>query len=237
MSERALLPAFVREAFDPEALRELDAALDAGGPRGDASAEAQLIDAERQLLALEDALCVARALPGSTASHAAGTSPDAPAPSFARLEAALNDVPTRYAPFFSRAAELFDLTEDAVRAELARLRAPKVWSFAGLPGITQVPVRGGPRVAAAETLFVRFAPGLRFPAHRHTGLERVLVLEGSYEDDTGIVHRAGELREWRPGSAHSFRVSPAEPCIIASVVFGRRFDAWPLRVLSALLGR
>ena len=232
MSERAHLPAFVREAFDPEALREGD-----GGLQDDASSAALLLDAERQLLALEEALCTARALPGSVAVSAERPARDAPAPSFARLEAALSELPTRYAPFFGHCAELFDVSEDAVRAELARLRAPQVWSFAGLPGIAQVPVRGGPRVAAAETLFVRFAPGLRFPAHRHTGLERVLVLEGSYEDDGGVVHRAGELREWAAGSAHSFRVSPSAPCIIASVVYGRRFEAWPLRALAGLLGR
>jgi hypothetical protein len=62
------------------------------------------------------------------------------------------------------------------------------------------------------------------------------VLEGSYEDSHGLVHRAGELREWQPGSDHAFKVS-GEPCIFASVVFGRRFSAWPLRALSALLGR
>lgn len=234
MTERSPLPAFIREAFEPEALRESEA-HDAGAPldaAGDAArAAALLLDAERQLLALEEALCAARVLPGATAPL------EAPVPSFARLDAALREVPTRYAPFFAQAAELFDLGEDAVRAELARLRSPRVWSFAGLPGIAQVPVQGGPRVAGAETLFVRFAPGLRFPTHRHTGPERVLVLQGSYEDDGGVVHRAGELREWAPGTAHAFRVSRDEPCIIASVVFGRRFEAWPLRMLSALLGR
>jgi len=233
MSERAQLPAFIREAFDIEALSESDGSLEDGAPPDAARAEALLLEAEGQLLALEEALFAARTQPA-----AASASPlDSPPPSFARLEAALNEVPTRYAPFFARAAELFDLSEDAVRAELTRLSAPKVWSFAGLPGIAQVAVRGGPRVAGAETLFVRFAPGLRFPAHRHTGPERVLVLEGSYEDDGGVVHRAGELREWAPGTRHSFRVSRDEPCIIASVVFGRRFEAWPLRALAALLGR
>ena len=36
---------------------------------------------------------------------------------------------------------------------------------------------------------------------------------------------------------HSFRVSLEGPCIIASVVFGRRFEAWLLRALAAVLGR
>lgn len=233
MSERAPLPLFVREAFESETLRESEGALHAEEVHGAARPEARLLDAERQLLALEEALCAADAAPAVGAAPA----PGGPLPSFARLEASLSEIPTRYAPLFARVAELFDLSEDAVRNELARLRNPKVWSFAGLPGIAHVPVNGGPSVAGAETLFVRFAPGLRFPAHRHTGPERVLVLEGSYEDDGGVVHRAGELREWAPGSAHSFRVSRDEPCIIASVVFGRRFEAWPLRALAALLGR
>ena len=59
-----------------------------------------------------------------------------------------------------RAAELFDLSEDDAIAQLARLADPKAWSFAGLPGISQAPIQGGPRVKSAETLFVRFKPGV-----------------------------------------------------------------------------
>jgi quercetin dioxygenase-like cupin family protein len=149
------------------------------------------------------------------------------------LEGALGAI----TPFFSRAAELFDLSEDDVMAQLARLDDPKVWTFAGLPGIHHVSVRGGPRVKSAETLFVRFKPGVYFPRHQHTGLERVLVLEGSYEDSHGVQHLPGELREWPSDTEHSFKVHPGEPCIFASVVFGRRFYAWPLRALSTLLGK
>jgi anti-sigma factor ChrR (cupin superfamily) len=92
-------------------------------------------------------------------------------------------------------------------------------------------------VKSAETLFVRFKPGLHFPRHQHTGLERVLVLEGSYEDSHGVQHLPGQLREWPSGTEHSFKVHTGEPCIFASVVFGRRFYAWPLRALSKLLGK
>ena len=120
-------------------------------------------------------------------------------------------------------------------AQLARLNDPDVWTFASLPGIARVKVAGGPRVAKAETLFVRFSPGVRFPEHQHVGLERVLVLEGSYQDSNGVLHRAGELREWPSETAHSFRVGE-ETCIFASVVFGRRFSSWPLRTLARMLG-
>ena len=153
----------------------------------------------------------------------------------ARLQATVVSPPQRYAPFFGRVAELFDLTEAQVLSEFARLAEPDVWRFAGLPGVRNVRVRGGPRTAGAEVVFARFAPGTRFPRHRHQGVERVLVLEGEYAASDGIVHRAGELREWGAGTKHGFRVSD-EPCIIASVVFGREFEALPLRLLARALG-
>lgn len=211
MNDRAALPQFVRDALEGEGSAQAELAAD-------------VTEVERTLGALLEAGWSER----SGASSA---------PSFARLEAVISQLPLRYAPFFARAAELFDLPEEAVALELAGLKEPSVWRFAGWPGVHQVPVVGGPRVAAAETLFVRFAPGVYFPGHRHTGLERVLVLEGSYKDSNGLEHRAGELREWAPGTGHAFRVDKREPCIFASVVFGRRFDAWPLRALAKLLGR
>jgi len=52
-----------------------------------------------------------------------------------------------------------------------------------------------------------------------------------------VLHAAGELREWQPGSAHAFRVGRQQPCIFASVVYGRAFQALPLRWLARALGR
>jgi quercetin dioxygenase-like cupin family protein len=155
----------------------------------------------------------------------------------ARLQNSVSRPPQRYAPFFAKVAELFDLSEARAIAELARLAEPRAWSFAGLPGVRNIMVHGGPRVAGAETVFARFAPGTRFPSHRHAGAERVLVLEGEYIDSTGIVHRAGELRDWAPGSTHAFRVGLDEPCIFASAVFGREFSSLPLRWLARALAR
>jgi quercetin dioxygenase-like cupin family protein len=152
------------------------------------------------------------------------------------LEASVAQPPLRYAPFYDRLAELFDLSEAALIAQLTRLADPHVWRFTGLPGVRDVAVQGGPRVAGAETVLARIAPGTRFPRHRHGGLERVLVLEGSYTDSEGIVHRAGEYREWPAGSKHSFRVSKSEVCIFASAVYNREFEALPLRLLARAMG-
>jgi hypothetical protein len=234
MTERAGLPLFVREALEPDAREAaaneaLSSESDVGA--GEASPHFAL-DLERSFLTLERAL---------ETSRVADVGADDNAPELhrglERLEQAVSQPPHRYAPFYARAAELFDLSEDAVIAELARLRDPGAWKFAGLPGISHVSVTGGPRVKTAEVLFVRFKPGVYFPRHQHTGLERVLVLEGSYEDSHGLLHRPGELREWASGTDHSFRVGADAPCIFASVVFGRRFEAWPLRALATLLGR
>lgn len=208
MPDRADLPEFVREALDDDAVD--GAVLDAAG-----------LDASSIDLGLSSLLAPA--------------SPSAPAR--ARLLAAIERPPLRYAPFYARVAELFDLPEQDVEAQLARLQDQRTWQFAGLPGVHNVAVAGGPRVRSAETLFVRFAPGTYFPKHHHTGHEQVFVLEGSYTDSHGVEHRAGELREWTAGTEHSFNVAKGEPCIFASVVFGRRFDSWALRALAKLLGR
>jgi hypothetical protein len=234
----ARLPQFAREALEGEAGSSQGGSSEAGSPElRTPKLEAEL-EVERSLLSLERTL-------GAITTDAGAHAPpgdvqwaeDAFNRLLLRLDGTVGKAPYRYAPFFSRAAELFDLSEDAVMAELARLDDPKVWTFAGLPGIHHVSVRGGPRVKSAETLFVRFKPGVHFPRHHHTGLERVLVLEGSYEDSHGVQHLPGELREWPSGTEHSFKVHTGEPCIFASVVFGRRFHAWPLRALSKLLGK
>jgi hypothetical protein len=215
MTERALLPQFIREALE-----------------GEEAAEPTALGA---LLSFETALQAPIA--NAVGSSPAASSPAAPGGGvLERLKLTLSEPPHRYAPFFARAAELFDLPESAVIAQLTRLKDPNCWTFAGLPGISSVRVEAGPSVQEAETLFVRFNPGTRFPLHRHVGLERVLVLEGSYEDSNGLLHRAGELREWPSDTEHSFRVGD-ETCIFASVVFGRRFSSWPLRALATVLGR
>lgn len=215
MTERSLLPDFVREALEDAAAEH---AVEGARAANERAAE--------------------RALGGLGLASVADLGQTEPsARLWARLESTIALPPQRYAPFFASAAELLDLSETALIEQLARLADPHVWRFAGLPGIHQAPVAGGPRVQSAETLFVRFDPGVRFPEHRHTGIERVLVLEGSYRDSTGIEHHAGELRTWAEGTTHSFEVSRDHACIFASVVFGRRFSSWPLRALSKVLGR
>jgi len=159
-----------------------------------------------------------------------------PASSLDRLMSEVSDLPLRYAPFFDRLAELWDLPEPDVRAVLASSKDPRAWRRPPLAGLEIIEVRGGPKTAGAELYLARFAAGSTFPAHRHQGSEDVLVLEGSYTDSDGSVYTSGDVHHMAPGSEHTFRIAVDEPCIAAAVHHGIRFsNAW-LRVLARFFG-
>jgi anti-sigma factor ChrR (cupin superfamily) len=71
---------------------------------------------------------------------------------------------------------------------------------------------GGPDGATAA--FLRYQPGTRLARHRHVGLEHILVLAGSQEDERGH-YRVGALVVNPPGTAHN--VSSAEGCIVLAL--------------------
>jgi quercetin dioxygenase-like cupin family protein len=152
-----------------------------------------------------------------------------------RLLADVSELPLRYAPFFDRLASLWDLGEDEVRAELTRAKEREEWRFTALPGIRLFDVRGGPGTQGADVRLVHFAPGVRFPVHRHKGHEQLLILEGSYTDSRGTTFRSGDLHEMNEGTEHGFVVDDKEPCIAAVVEHGREFKNVFLRALSKLV--
>jgi anti-sigma factor ChrR (cupin superfamily) len=51
------------------------------------------------------------------------------------------------------------------------------------------------------TVLIRMQPGCRYPAHRHNGVEEVLILQGGYRDSLG-EHRAGDYLINEAGSRH-----------------------------------
>lgn len=153
-----------------------------------------------------------------------------------RLLRAVEPLPLRFAPLFSRIAALWDVSELDVEALLCRARNADAWRKPGLPGLSVVDVEGGAAVHGAEVHLVRFAPGMRFPAHRHPGPEALLVLEGSYRDSSGHWVRAGELHRMPPGSEHWFHVGKEGPCVAASVQYGREFTGALMKILTRLFG-
>lgn len=231
MTRSGRLPAFVREAMRDEG--ESVERVPPPGRASDALWESSVGDAERSLLALEDDLSDVVEVEAAHVRLPESMLTRAPA----RLERLVIEPPQRYAPFFARVAELFDLSEDAAIGELTRLRDPCGWRWTGLPGISKLGVHGGPAVGEGRAALVRIDPGGRFPRHRHLGTERVLVLEGTYEDSNGLVHRAGELREWAAGTEHYLQVEASAPCILACVNGARRFDAWQQRALVMIFDR
>lgn len=152
-----------------------------------------------------------------------------------RLLAEVEALPLRYAPFWGRLMDVWDLSEPNVLAVLERAKDPAAFRKTPLPGLRVLDVEGGPRVAGADVHLVRFAPGLRFPRHRHPGDEVLLVLEGSYTDSSGRRVQPGDVHAMSAGSEHGFRVSREEPCVAASVQRGREFTGFWIRLLSKLV--
>jgi anti-sigma factor ChrR (cupin superfamily) len=63
----------------------------------------------------------------------------------------------------------------------------------------------------ASLALLRYQPGASVPAHRHDGLETILVLEGSQRDEHGH-YAAGDMVVNPVGSKHS--VSTDEGCVV-----------------------
>ena len=70
------------------------------------------------------------------------------------------------------------------------------------------------------SVLIRMRPGCGYPAHRHVGLEEVLILQGGYRDQKG-AHHAGDYIINEAGSAHHpVALDGAEDCIMFAVAHG-----------------
>ncbi len=150
-----------------------------------------------------------------------------------RLQAAVADLPLRYAPFFGRLAGLWGISEARVRSELTRARDAKSWKRTPLPGLRTFDVESGEPGTSARLL--RFEPGSRFPKHRHRGRERLLVLEGAFADAAGAETHAGEERSMDEGSEHELLILGPERCVAAVAERGIEFTGPLLRFTNWLL--
>ncbi len=124
-----------------------------------------------------------------------------------RLLATIAQPGFRYLPFVSRLCQMFDLDPQPVQRILERLSEQSAWEPGPVPGVELMHFDAGPRLAGVDTGLVRMIPGLLFPTHRHHGVERVLILQGGYVDDTGKHWQAGDVQEMIEGTTHSYRVS------------------------------
>lgn len=71
-----------------------------------------------------------------------------------------------------------------------------------------------------STVLIRMRPGCGYPAHRHRGVEEVLILQGGYRDERG-EHRAGEYVLSEAGTAHyPVALDAGEDCIMVAFAHG-----------------
>ncbi|MFO7565420.1 MAG: cupin domain-containing protein [Enhygromyxa sp.] len=140
----------------------------------------------------------------------------------ARLLAEL-DGRERFAPFVDRIAALFDLAAERVRDVLQRFDTHEGWTPM-YPGAAYFDLEGGPALGEATAGLVRIGAGLGFPSHQHIGEERVLVLQGAFEDDAGRRVQAGQLTVMPDGSKHGFRVVSTQELLYVVVVGQIEFE-------------
>jgi anti-sigma factor ChrR (cupin superfamily) len=77
------------------------------------------------------------------------------------------------------------------------------WRSTSYPGIYWFALHHGPGEGPQDTtVLIRMDPGRGYPAHRHVGVEEVLVIRGGYRDEFGI-HEAGCYVRYDAGSIHS----------------------------------
>lgn len=71
-----------------------------------------------------------------------------------------------------------------------------------------------------STVLIRMKPGCGYPAHRHQGIEEVLILQGGYRDQEG-QHSAGDYVLNEAGSTHRpVALDGAEDCIMLALAHG-----------------
>ncbi len=85
-----------------------------------------------------------------------------------------------------------------------------------VPGIRVVVL---PIDAPMPVRLFELAPGLQVPRHTHTGIERTLVISGSYTDDDGTFAR-GDLGLRDGTRDHNQRIDDGEACLALVVADG-----------------
>lgn len=74
------------------------------------------------------------------------------------------------------------------------------WQATRWPGVS-IHFLDSDRVRGYAAVLIRMQPGSRYPRHRHSGSEEVLVLEGTYEDEAGR-YEAGRFVRYAAGTSH-----------------------------------
>lgn len=136
----------------------------------------------------------------------------------ARLLAAVTASGERFAPLFGKLTRFFDLSGEALRSLFARAANETEWQPGPLPWVSLFHFQAGPALAAFDTGFVRLKKGMPFPAHRHLGNERVLILEGGYFDQEQRWFGPGDIHDMPAGSQHSLQMNSDQDVLLAVIL-------------------
>lgn len=89
------------------------------------------------------------------------------------------------------------------------------WRATRHPGV-RVHFYAADRQSGRVLALIAMDPGCGYPAHRHRGVEEVLVLQGGYADAAG-EHRAGQRVRYDDGSEHAPRALPGSVCLLLAL--------------------
>lgn len=142
----------------------------------------------------------------------------AEAPSAALTEAVmmLPDNPLR--AMARRLARLLDLAVDRAAALIDLIHDEDGWEPGFVPGIALRHLPAGPSLAGAVVGYVRVAPGIEFPRHRHIGHETVLILQGGLRTEDGHVYEAGDILPAEADTEHRFWSLAGEELLYLAIV-------------------
>lgn len=91
-----------------------------------------------------------------------------------------------------RVASLWDLSEEAVRAEFAKAASADAWGPSPVPTVMAFHLSGGPATAGADVGLVRIPDGFQFPHHGHGECEEYVVLQGCMRFPDGHREHPGD---------------------------------------------
>ena len=103
------------------------------------------------------------------------------------------------------------------------------------PGIWQhrLPLSDG---SDASLRLIKVSPGLALPDHGHNGSELTLVLQGSFEDPSGI-YRVGDVADMDESNEHAPVAAADQECICLIASEGpMRFNGFLARIVQKLTG-
>jgi putative transcriptional regulator len=152
------------------------------------------------------------------AGAAALAPPVQPSPALKQRVLASVDAANRFERFTDVVASLCDVATAQAAALLGAIDDASRWLFGPAEGVEVFHIDAGPARADAIVGFTRIAPGKSFPQHAHVGDEVVVILQGSYVDPDGTIHRTGDRVDMKAGTAHAFVARPGPPLVYLVVV-------------------